>query len=441
MARHARKAKKTEADKDDGKSSGVMCCKPPEKLAVPCARVSSDGEWFPIERVLDTVCLVGSNMPWQSLVQWQPNWSAKVHSSSALRDFNGRATVLNCVVRNDVLRSRVRRKMKWDRQEFMSCNFRVRIQHPDESVTLELLPYSDVKRRFPAALFEFMENRMPLPRILDGNERRPDGLLPIYNNSNISRALFSKKYRVQQEMNVVNGHATMDVQNIVPFNSEANSTSLKEEEPLISSELLNGIVADITPFESNLSTENNGRAKRSKKLKIFGLSGLRSKAAELHHKDLESKNAATVKSPEEFVDMNSCKLGAEIRKMQEFSKLLVVQRKHPSEEENILLSKKDNSPCEGERCLRRVRQPMKTYSKQINEKWTSPIIKRTGGDFRRNSFDAGHENHSIEGGRSLGYKRKAPLRSRNSLENNIASKSQNCSNVVRRGAGLQCVEC
>lgn len=39
---------------------------------------------------------------------------------------------------NDVLRSRARRKIPWDRKEFMSSNFRVRVEHPDGSTTSEV---------------------------------------------------------------------------------------------------------------------------------------------------------------------------------------------------------------------------------------------------------------------------------------------------------------
>ncbi|VDL65807.1 unnamed protein product [Nippostrongylus brasiliensis] len=109
----------------------------PEKLKVPCARVDSDSEWYEIDRVLDTICLVGCDKGWQSLVQWKPQWSKQIHTQSALKDFQGRATVLGCVIKNDVLRSRIRHKIEWNRKEFMSCNFRVRIEHPDGSTTSE----------------------------------------------------------------------------------------------------------------------------------------------------------------------------------------------------------------------------------------------------------------------------------------------------------------
>ncbi|WKY02410.1 hypothetical protein Q1695_016009 [Nippostrongylus brasiliensis] len=161
----------------------------PEKLKVPCARVDSDSEWYEIDRVLDTICLVGCDKGWQSLVQWKPQWSKQIHTQSALKDFQGRATVLGCVIRNDVLRSRIRHKVEWNRKEFMSCNFRVRIEHPDGSTTSEVMPYPDVKRRFPAALFEFMESRMSMPRVPEKDEPRPDGLLPVYNRINIPRCL------------------------------------------------------------------------------------------------------------------------------------------------------------------------------------------------------------------------------------------------------------
>ncbi|VDL82617.1 unnamed protein product [Nippostrongylus brasiliensis] len=161
----------------------------PEKLKVPCARVDSDSEWYEIDRVLDTICLVGCDKGWQSLVQWKPQWSKQIHTQSALKDFQGRATVLGCVIRNDVLRSRIRHKIEWNRKEFMSCNFRVRIEHPDGSTTSEVMPYPDVKRRFPAALFEFMESRMSMPRVPEKDEPRPDGLLPVYNRINIPRCL------------------------------------------------------------------------------------------------------------------------------------------------------------------------------------------------------------------------------------------------------------
>ncbi|VDO86653.1 unnamed protein product [Heligmosomoides polygyrus] len=71
----------------------------PKKLSVPCARVERDGEWFQIERILDTICLVGSDKSWQSLVQWKPNWSKQIHTPSAVKDFHGHATVLGCVIK------------------------------------------------------------------------------------------------------------------------------------------------------------------------------------------------------------------------------------------------------------------------------------------------------------------------------------------------------
>ncbi|VDO86655.1 unnamed protein product [Heligmosomoides polygyrus] len=94
---------------------------------------------------------------------------------------------------NDVLRSRARRKIPWDRKEFMSSNFRVRVEHPDGSTTSEVLPYPEVKRRFPAALFEFLESRMPPPRVRPKDEPRADGLLPVYNNVSIPRCVYKKQ--------------------------------------------------------------------------------------------------------------------------------------------------------------------------------------------------------------------------------------------------------
>ncbi|XGW14522.1 hypothetical protein V3C99_000659 [Haemonchus contortus] len=208
----------------------AMTYKRPKKLKVPCARVESDGEWFQIERVLETVCLVGSDKGWQSLVQWKPNWSKQIHTPSALKDFYGRATVLGCVVKNDVLRSRVRRRIEWNRKEFMSCNFRIRVEHPDGSVTSEILPYPDVKRRFPAALFEYMENRMPPPRVPEKDEPRPDGLLPVYNNINIPRCLYLNNSVIKKEPKD-DAQATLDAQNTLKNDVENAAVAKQEASP------------------------------------------------------------------------------------------------------------------------------------------------------------------------------------------------------------------
>lgn len=40
----------------------------PKKLDEPCARIESDGEWFPIDRVLDSIYIVGTDKMWQHLV-------------------------------------------------------------------------------------------------------------------------------------------------------------------------------------------------------------------------------------------------------------------------------------------------------------------------------------------------------------------------------------
>lgn len=221
----------TNAEMSSGPASwDAMTYKRPKKLKVPCARVESDGEWFQIERVLETVCLVGSDKGWQSLVQWKPNWSKQIHTPSALKDFYGRATVLGCVVKNDVLRSRVRRRIEWNRKEFMSCNFRIRVEHPDGSVTSEILPYPDVKRRFPAALFEYMENRMPPPRVPEKDEPRPDGLLPVYNNINIPRCLYLNNSVVKKEPKV-EAQATPEAQNTLANDVENAAVAKQEASP------------------------------------------------------------------------------------------------------------------------------------------------------------------------------------------------------------------
>ncbi|XGW14524.1 hypothetical protein V3C99_000659, partial [Haemonchus contortus] len=221
----------TNAEMCSGPASwDAMTYKRPKKLKVPCARVESDGEWFQIERVLETVCLVGSDKGWQSLVQWKPNWSKQIHTPSALKDFYGRATVLGCVVKNDVLRSRVRRRIEWNRKEFMSCNFRIRVEHPDGSVTSEILPYPDVKRRFPAALFEYMENRMPPPRVPEKDEPRPDGLLPVYNNINIPRCLYLNNSVIKKEPKD-DAQATLDAQNTLKNDVENAAVAKQEASP------------------------------------------------------------------------------------------------------------------------------------------------------------------------------------------------------------------
>ncbi|KAL6725321.1 hypothetical protein Aduo_007382 [Ancylostoma duodenale] len=156
----------------------------PKKLNEPCARIESDGEWFPIDRVLDSIYIVGTDKMWQHLVQWKPCWSRQV-TPSALRDFHGRATVLGCVVKEDILRSRARQKVEWNRREFMCSNFMVRITDPDGTSAVEVMPYPDVKRRFPSALFDFLENKMPNPRVRDEERPRTDGLLSLYDDITI----------------------------------------------------------------------------------------------------------------------------------------------------------------------------------------------------------------------------------------------------------------
>ncbi|CAJ0598038.1 unnamed protein product [Cylicocyclus nassatus] len=160
----------------------------PKKLDEPCARTQSDGEWFPIERILDTIYIVGTNRMWQHLVQWKPSWSRQV-TPSALRDFHAKATVLGCIVKDETLRSRVRQKIEWNRREFMCSDFAVRITDPDGTSTVEVLPYPDVKRRFPSALFEFLEDRVPIPRSKVEDEARSDGLLSVYDDVNIPECL------------------------------------------------------------------------------------------------------------------------------------------------------------------------------------------------------------------------------------------------------------
>ncbi|ETN68279.1 hypothetical protein NECAME_15903 [Necator americanus] len=106
----------------------------PEKLKEPCARIESDGEWFPIDRVLDSIYIVGTDKMWQHLV----------------------------------------------------------------------MPYPDVKRRFPDALFEFLEKKMTNPRVRDEDRPRSDGLLSIYDDINIPACVnrdpeASRRVEVQPE--------------------------------------------------------------------------------------------------------------------------------------------------------------------------------------------------------------------------------------------------
>ncbi|KAK6039704.1 hypothetical protein COOONC_22791, partial [Cooperia oncophora] len=268
MARRRRMVRNDGSTETNGETSSgpaswdALTYKRPKKLKVPCARVESDGEWFQIERVLETVCLVGSDKGWQNLVQWKPNWSKQIHTPSALKDFYGRATVLGCVVKNETLRSRVRRKIEWNRKEFMSCNFRIRVEHPDGSVTSEVLPYPDVKRRFPAALFEYMENRMPPPRIPEKDEPRPDGLLPVYNNINIPRCLYLHKCVAKKEEKAQT--PTSDVQN-PPADHVESLTVVKQEVSPSSSpkkDFIQDVCSESVPLKEGFDVRKKAGLKR-----------------------------------------------------------------------------------------------------------------------------------------------------------------------------------
>ncbi|KJH50980.1 hypothetical protein DICVIV_02838 [Dictyocaulus viviparus] len=196
--------------------------KKPKRLSVPCARMESDGEWFQINRILDTVFVAGSNKGWQSLVQWKPSWSQDIHASLAVKDFYSKATVLGCVVKDSFLRSRIRRKIEWNRKEFMCMNFRVQIHRPDGSTMYEDIPYPDVKRRFPAALFEYFENKMHPHRVAKADESRKDGLLSIYNNVTdsvvMSRCIFANRELPKRK--------EIDIHTKTPILKEDHSTIL-----------------------------------------------------------------------------------------------------------------------------------------------------------------------------------------------------------------------
>ncbi|KAJ1353791.1 hypothetical protein KIN20_010533 [Parelaphostrongylus tenuis] len=72
-----------------------------------------------------------------------------------------------------ILRSRTPKKANWTDKEFMCLVFRVGIDSSDGPPTYELpskpflkdLPYHKLKGRFPTALFEYFEKRMPSPLI------------------------------------------------------------------------------------------------------------------------------------------------------------------------------------------------------------------------------------------------------------------------------------
>ncbi|KAK5966412.1 hypothetical protein GCK32_014802, partial [Trichostrongylus colubriformis] len=205
-------------------------------------------------------------------VQWKPNWSKQIHTPSALKDFYGRATVLGCVVKNDVLRSRVRRRIEWNRREFMSCNFRIRVEHPDGSVTSEVLPYPDVKRRFPAALFEYMENRMPPPRVPEKDEPRPDGLLAVYNNINIPHCLYLNK-SMTKKVQKAEEQTILDVQNSPTENVENLSVAKQEpHSPRSKNHLIHGMNSKSVPLK-----EVNVRVKGGKKRRSHRRFGTRSR--------------------------------------------------------------------------------------------------------------------------------------------------------------------
>ncbi|WKY02411.1 hypothetical protein Q1695_016009 [Nippostrongylus brasiliensis] len=301
----------------------------PEKLKVPCARVDSDSEWYEIDRVLDTICLVGCDKGWQSLVQWKPQWSKQIHTQSALKDFQGRATVLGCVIRNDVLRSRIRHKVEWNRKEFMSCNFRVRIEHPDGSTTSEVMPYPDVKRRFPAALFEFMESRMSMPRVPEKDEPRPDGLLPVYNRINIPRCLPLSRRKSMKEK------TTMEPASAVT----QSATDPVENDPERS------VISSGTAAQEGLpNLERSVRKKRAKdSRKTFGGSRrsrlVRKRLSErkqlaLSKLDDSAASDASIQTAIDSLRSSECQVkicsvvGVSLRQGEEFLRLLLSSRQH-----------------------------------------------------------------------------------------------------------------
>ncbi|KAJ1358638.1 hypothetical protein KIN20_017115 [Parelaphostrongylus tenuis] len=176
-------------DKNGRRSEDSVSYERPRKLPVPCARAEYEGHFFQVDRVLDTISVVSSDRILQSMVQWKPTWLKLMQTSSTVRDFYSRVTVIGCVVKDNILRSRVSQKTKWSRKEFKCLRFRIRVDHSDGSSTYEVVPYPDLKARFPAALFEYFEKRMPSPDVSTSDEPRRDGLLSIYNNITVPRYL------------------------------------------------------------------------------------------------------------------------------------------------------------------------------------------------------------------------------------------------------------
>ncbi|KAJ1363117.1 hypothetical protein KIN20_022885 [Parelaphostrongylus tenuis] len=185
-------------DNNGRRSMDCVSYRSPCKLCVPCARVETKGEWFQIDRVLDTISFVSSDRIIQSLVQRRPTWLKLLKTSPSARHFHGRVKVIGCVVKESILRSRASKKTKWTHKEFMCLMFRERIDSFDGSSTYEDLPYRKLKGRFPTALFEFFERRMPSARVSASDEPRRGSLLSISYNINVPRCVYIQR-RAQNE--------------------------------------------------------------------------------------------------------------------------------------------------------------------------------------------------------------------------------------------------
>ncbi|KAK6745993.1 hypothetical protein RB195_012230 [Necator americanus] len=285
----------------------------PEKLKEPCARIESDGEWFPIDRVLDSIYIVGTDKMWQHLVQWKPYWSKQV-TPSALRDFHCRATVLGCVVKEDVLRSRVRQRVEWTRREFMCSNFMLRITDPDGTSTVEVMPYPDVKRRFPDALFEFLEKKMTNPRVRDEDRPRSDGLLSIYDDINIPACVnrdpeASRRVEVQPEQEPKKGDSdsSTDISSLCKSELEMKKKKRKYYTGHRNIRKKSRVLREIEPPEAvpsldlpaaNLSYEDNRTSRNvctvaSKKFEMNGIK----EQYEMHKKKSPSKAGKSPDAP------------------------------------------------------------------------------------------------------------------------------------------------
>ncbi|KAK6028545.1 hypothetical protein OSTOST_05406, partial [Ostertagia ostertagi] len=416
-------------------------------------------------------------------VQWKPNWSRQIHTPSALKDFYGRATVLGCV--NEVLRSRVRRKIEWNRREFMSCNFRVRIEHPDGSVTSEVMPYPDVKRRFPAALFEFMENRMPPPRVPEKDEPRRDGLLPVYNNINIPRCLYlnkgvtkaEKKAEMEATTDIQNS-STNDVGNLPAAKQEVSPSRSPKDRLALAQEAAVKVKGGkkqsaYRRFGKRIKRRRNRSLKISRNSEESSSTSVQKPLNEVSNAtELETKNAQmkitmppgiSTACAEEFLQKVRSTRRSGATSSQKTAKSSSISSKRPNgkrqsmptntDDEDIVViaeitpgsaGSRSRLSLSSSRSSRSASTPKSSVRTRLNGK-KSPATKEnhsgtnvhTDSKSQQRTMSVKRRRRSSNDGKSLSCKRSTPLRPRNSLENYFNCSVRKTREVLGNAANQQ----